>query len=112
MKLCLPCLLLFGSADRIYLSTKVDRHERDTGNTMDTKDIRTVVAKVVDINTGESIEPVYEAYGYEKFQQFVDYYRRQNYINKIVWVRGFGYNDENGASQVLATEFVGVGTYE
>lgn len=75
-------------------------------------DIRTVVAKVVDINTGETIEPMYEAFGYEKFQEFVDFYRRQNYINKIVWVRGFGYNDENGASQVLASEFVGVGTYE
>lgn len=75
-------------------------------------DIRTVVAKVVDINTGETIEPTYEAFGYEKFQQLVDFYRGQNYINKIVWVRGFGYNDESGASQVLASEFVGVGTYE
>lgn len=77
-----------------------------------TKDIVTVVAKVVDINTGETIEPIYEAYGYEKFQEFVDFYRKQNYINKIVWVRGFGYNDENGASRVLATEFVGVGSFE
>lgn len=80
--------------------------------TLTTKDIVTVVAKVVDINTGEAIEPSFEAYGYEKFQTIVDFYRGQNYINKIVWVRGFGYNDENGASQVLATEFVGVGTYE
>lgn len=75
-------------------------------------DISTVVAEVVDINTGESIEPTFEAYGYEKFQEFVDFYRKQNYINKIVWVRGFGRNTESGASQVLATEFVGVGTYE
>jgi len=75
-------------------------------------DIRTVVAKVVDINTGETIEPTYEAFGYEKFQTIVDFYRGQNYINKIVWVRGFGYNTESGGSQVIATEFVGVGTYE
>jgi hypothetical protein len=101
----------------INLSYQVNRlREKIRGYKMSavltTSNIVTVVAKVVDINTGETIEPVYEAYGYEKFQEFVDFYRKQNYINKIVWVRGFGYNDENGASQVLATEFVGVGTYE
>jgi hypothetical protein len=98
---------------RLELSSKgLDRKGASQMSALTTQNIVTVVAKVVDINTGETIEPVYEAYGYEKFQEFVDFYRKQNYINKIVWVRGFGYNDESGASQVLATEFVGVGTYE
>jgi hypothetical protein len=101
---------LFDNPDRIYVSTKVDRHERDTGNkmttTLTTNDIATVVCECVNIKTGKTIEPAFEAYGYEKFQEFVQFYKTSLFEDTIVWVRGYGY--QNGERVCLATEFIGV----
>lgn len=69
-------------------------------------EIRTVVAEVINIKTGEKIEPVYESYGFEKFQGFVAWYQENLTENHIAFIRGIGY--ENGESRVLATEFVGI----
>lgn len=71
-------------------------------------DIKTVVAEVININTGETTEPVFEAYGYEKFLGFVKFYADLALTDNIVRVRGYGYNDENGAQVMLAQEFIGV----
>lgn len=70
------------------------------------KDIATVVVTVTNIHTGEEIEPVYEAYGYEKFQYFVEWYKENLGENKIARVKGFAYED--GKSICVASEFVGV----
>jgi hypothetical protein len=74
--------------------------------TLTTNDIATVVCEVVNIKTGKTIEPTFEAYGYEKFQEFVSFYRVGRFEDSIVWVRGYGY--ENGQRVCLATEFIGV----
>ena len=68
-------------------------------------DIATVVVTVTNIHTGEEIEPIYEAYGYEKFQEFVTWYQENIGENKIARVKGIAYED--GKSIVVASEFVG-----
>lgn len=70
------------------------------------KDIATVVVTVTNIHTGEEIKPVYEAYGHEKFQYFVDWYKENLGEDKIALVKGIAYED--GQSVVVASEFVGV----
>lgn len=70
-------------------------------------DIKTVVVQVVNVETGETIEPAYEAYGYEKFLEFVDFHANLKSANKVAWVRGYG--SENGKAVCLATKFVGIG---
>jgi hypothetical protein len=74
--------------------------------TLTTADIATVVCECVNIKTGHKIEPVFEAYGYAKFQEFVEFYKTNEFADTIVWVRGYGY--QNGERVCLATEFVGV----
>jgi hypothetical protein len=69
-------------------------------------DIRTVAVEVINIKTGEKIEPIFELYGFEKFQESVAWYRANLNSDVIAFVRGIGY--ENGERRVLATEFVGV----
>jgi hypothetical protein len=71
----------------------------------DRKDIATVIVTVTNIHTGEEIEPIYEAYGYEKFQEFVTWYQENIGENKIARVKGIAYED--GKSIVVASEFVG-----
>ena len=71
-----------------------------------TKDIKTVVCRVINVNTGQSFEPVYEAYGYDKFLEFVQFHVDNNGADNITRVRGYGY--ENGHRVLLAEEFVGV----
>ena len=70
------------------------------------KDIATVVVTVTNIHTGEEIEPVYEAYGKEKFDYFVNWYKENLSEDKIARVKGFAYED--GQSICVASEFVGV----
>jgi len=70
------------------------------------KDIATVTVTVTNIHTGEEIHPIYEAYGYEKFQYFVDWYKENLGENKIARVKGIAYEDGN--SICVASEFVGV----
>lgn len=74
--------------------------------TLTSNDIATVVCEVVNVKTGQTIEPTFEAYGYNKFQEFVEFYKESNFADTIVWVRGYGY--ENGERVCLATEFVGI----
>ena len=74
--------------------------------TLTSNDIATVVCEVVNVKTGKTIEPTFEAYGYNKFQEFVQFYKDNNFPDTIVWVRGYGY--ENGERVCLATEFVGI----
>ena len=74
--------------------------------TLTTNDIATVVCECVNIKTGQKIEPTFEAYGYAKFQEFVEFYKTSLFEDTIVWVRGYGY--ENGQRVCLATEFIGV----
>jgi hypothetical protein len=69
-------------------------------------EIRTVAVEVINIKTGEKLEPIYEAYGFEKFQEFVVWYQENLTTDSVAYIRGIGY--ENGESRVLATEFVGV----
>lgn len=71
-----------------------------------TKDIATVIVTVTDIHTGEEIKPVYEAYGKEKFDEFVAWYKENLGENRIARVEGIAYED--GKSVVVASEFVGV----
>jgi hypothetical protein len=73
---------------------------------LSTKDIKTVVCRVINVNTGKSFEPCYEAYGYEKFLEFVQFHVDNNGADHITRVRGYGY--ENGQRVLLAEEFVGV----
>ena len=70
-------------------------------------DIKTVAVEVINIRTGEIINPFYEAYGFEKFQEMVSWYQEHRSSDTIAYVRGVGY-EENGERRVLATEFVGV----
>ena len=74
--------------------------------TLTSNDIATVVCEVVNVKTGQTIEPTFEAYGYNKFQEFVEFYKQSNFTDAIVWVRGYGY--ENGERVCLATEFIGL----
>lgn len=69
-------------------------------------DIATVTVAITDIYTGEEFHPVYEAYGYEKFQYFVDWYKENLGENKIARVTGIAY--ENGEHVVVAHEFIGL----
>lgn len=69
-------------------------------------DIATVTVTVTNIHTGEEIHPVYEAYGKEKFDYFVNWYKENLGENKIARVKGIAYED--GKSIVVASEFVGV----
>jgi hypothetical protein len=69
-------------------------------------DIKTVAVEVINIKTGEKLEPIYEAYGFDKFQEFVAWYQANLNSDSVAFVRGIGY--ENGERRVLATEFVGV----
>lgn len=71
-----------------------------------TKDISTVVCEVINVKTGFKIEPSFEAYGLEKFQDFVDFYKNNEFKDTIVWVRGYGY--EHGLRTCLISEFVGL----
>ena len=78
------------------------------GNTILTADdIRTVVCEVVNIHTGATIEPVYEAYGYTKFLEFVEFHKGLKSADTTTRVRGFGYRS-SGERVCLASEFVGV----
>jgi hypothetical protein len=74
--------------------------------TLTTNDIATIVCEVVNVKTGKTIEPTFEAYGIDKFQHFVDFYKTNKFEDTIVWVRGYGY--QNGERYCLATEFVGL----
>jgi hypothetical protein len=74
--------------------------------TLTTNDIATVICEVVNVKTGQKIEPCFEAYGYAKFQEFVEFYKTSLFEDTIVWVRGYGY--ANGERVCLATEFVGI----
>lgn len=69
-------------------------------------DIKSVAVEVIDIRSGAKFEPFFEAYGYEKFQEMVAWYRQNLDASLVAYVRGIGY--ENGERQVLASEFVGV----
>lgn len=77
-----------------------------TTMTLTTNDVATVVCEIVDVLTGSKIEPTFEAYGYNKVQEFADFYRQNQFPNTIVWVRGYGY--QNGERVCLATEFIGL----
>jgi hypothetical protein len=77
-----------------------------TTATLTSNDIATVVCEIVNVKTGKTIEPCFEAYGYAKFQEFVEFYKVGRFEDTIVWVRGYGY--ENGQRVCLATEFVGI----
>jgi hypothetical protein len=82
------------------------------GNTILTgSDIRTVVCEVVNIHTGETIEPTYEAYGYAKFLEFVEFHKGLKSTDTITRVRGYGYR-ATGERVCLASEFVGVSVSE
>lgn len=70
------------------------------------KDIATVIVTITNIHTGEQAEPVFEAYGYEKFQEFVTWYQQHIGENNIARINGIAYED--GKSFVVASEFVGV----
>jgi hypothetical protein len=69
-------------------------------------DIKTVIVEVLDINDGTKIEPVFEAYGYAKFLEFVGFYVDLASPDKVATVKGYAYG-ENGPV-VVAQEFVGV----
>ncbi len=77
-----------------------------TTATLTSNDIATVVCEIVNVKTGHRMEPTFEAYGYEKFERFVEFYKDLNADDTIVWVRGYGY--QNGERVCLATEFVGI----
>jgi hypothetical protein len=66
-------------------------------------DIQTVAVEVIN-EDGSKIEPVYEAYGEAKFQEFVAWYSKNLNVGQTAFVRGIGY--ENGERQVLNTVFV------
>lgn len=70
------------------------------------KDIATVIVTITNIHTGEESQPVYEAYGKEKFDYFVTWYKENLGEDKIARVKGIAYED--GTSVVVASEFVGV----
>lgn len=74
--------------------------------TLTINDIATVVCEVVNVKTGKTVAPTFEAYGYKKFYEFVEFYKGNNFADTIVWVRGYAY--ENGQSVCVATEFVGL----
>lgn len=67
-------------------------------------DIQTIAVEVINIETGEKIEPIYEAYGEAKFQEMVAWYGQNLNPNQIAYVSGIGY--ENGERQVLNRVFV------
>jgi hypothetical protein len=69
-------------------------------------EIRTVAVEVINIKTGEKLEPVYEAYGFEKFQEFVAWYQENLTADSVAYIRGIGYEESHPVC--LATEFVGV----
>ena len=77
-----------------------------TTATLTSNDIATVVCEVVNVKTGNKIEPTFEAYGFAKFQEFVDFYKSNQFEDTIVWVRGYGYN--NGERVCVVSEFVGL----
>ena len=77
-----------------------------TTATLTSNDISTVVCEVVNVKTGNKIEPTFEAYGFAKFQEFVDFYKSNQFEDTIVWVRGYGYN--NGERVCVVSEFVGL----
>jgi len=75
------------------------------------KDIATVVVTSTNIHTGAEVKPVYEAYGYERFQGFVTWHQENARPDWITKVEGFGYDwkAEGGTkSYLLASEFIGV----
>ena len=69
------------------------------------KNIATVIVTITNIHTGEETKPVYEAYGYEKFQEFVTWHQENIGENHIARINGIAY--EGGNSFVVASEFVG-----
>ncbi len=70
-----------------------------------TNNISTVVVEVINVKTGVKITPSYEAYGYAKFLEFVQFHIDNNDADTIAYVRAYGYED--GQSVLLAQEFVG-----
>ena len=70
--------------------------------------VKTVVVEILDVETGERFEPVYEAYGYEKFLKFVEFHATNANGSTIAWVRGYDYNDEHGNIRKVAEAFVNV----
>lgn len=97
----------FVCGDKLITSAKGADRERDKMNaTLTTNNIATVVCEVVNVKTGETIEPTFESYGYARFQEFVEFYKSNQFADTIVWVRGYGY--ENGERVCLATEFIGL----
>jgi hypothetical protein len=69
-------------------------------------DIKTVAVEVINIKTGEKIEPIYESYGFDKFQEMVAWYQENLGSDKVAYISGIGYEDNH--SKCLAKEFVGV----
>lgn len=74
--------------------------------TLTVEDITTVVCEVTNVKTGFKMEPTFEAYGYAKFQEFVEFYKSNQFADTIVWVRGYGY--QHGERVCLVSEFVGI----
>lgn len=69
------------------------------------EDIRTIAVEVININNGEKTLPIYEAHGYAKFQEMVEWYRNNLKSYQIAYISGIGYH--NGERQVITIEFVG-----
>ncbi len=67
--------------------------------------IKTVVIETLNIETGDRSTPVYEAYGAEGFQKFVDFYASHSGAF-VAWVKGYDYNDEHGNPRICAEVFV------
>jgi len=77
-----------------------------TTATLTSNDISTVVCEVINVKNGFKMEPSFEAYGYAKFEEFVEFYKSNQFADTIVWVRGYGY--QHGERVCLASEFVGL----
>jgi hypothetical protein len=69
--------------------------------------IKTVVVEILNVETGDRLTPVYEAYGAEGFQKFVDFYA-SNSGAVVAWVKGYDYNDEHGNPRLCASVFVNI----
>lgn len=71
--------------------------------------VKTVVVEVLNVETGERSQPIYEAYGYEKFLKFVEFYAECAKGGAVIaWVSGYDYNDEHGNTRKVAEAFVNV----